>query len=58
MKGNLIKINNDFVLVTELNGEPKEGQLFLTNENVIHSNIGYNYGDRLITHSTNDNHNV
>ena len=35
-------------LVDDLNGVAKDGQTFLTKENIIHTNIGWNYGDKLV----------
>lgn len=58
MDNKLIKIDNGYVLVQDIKTSPKYGDLFLSNDNIIHNVIGYNYGDRIIKFSTNPNHNV
>lgn len=57
MERKLIKIEDDYVLVGSFT-TPEEGMLFITRDNVLHTNIGWNYGDRLVIASTNAHHNV
>ena len=48
MRYNLIKTENYLLVVDDLNGVAKDGQTFLTKEGIIHTNVGWNYGDRVI----------
>ena len=47
----LIKINTDHYIIVD-DSEIKEGDWFLSKENIIHNNYGWNYGDKKITYST------
>lgn len=47
MTHKLIKTENYLLVVDE--SEIKEGKTFLTKEGIIHTNIGWNYGDKVIT---------
>jgi hypothetical protein len=44
----IIKTENYLLVVDKLNCPAKEGQTFLTKEGLIHTNIGWNYGDSVI----------
>lgn len=47
----LVKLNPDhYIIVSE--EKLRKGDWFLSKENIVHRNYGYNYGDRKITHST------
>ena len=47
----LIRLDSDrFVIVSE--EKLKKGDWFLTKDNMVHNNFGWNFGDRKITHST------
>ena len=48
MQHKLIKTENYLLVVDKLNCPAKEGQTFLTKEGLIHTNIGWNYGDSVI----------
>lgn len=48
MKHELIKIENYLLAVDELKEPVKEGQTLLSKEGIIHTNIGWNYGDKII----------
>jgi len=48
MRHNIIKTEKYLLVVDDLNGVAKNGQTFLTKEGIIHTNIGWNYGDRLV----------
>lgn len=38
----------DYLLLIDEEAEIKEGKTFITKDNIIHSNYGYNYGDRVV----------
>jgi hypothetical protein len=48
MKHEIIYTEHYVLIVSELTSTGKEGQVFLTKENTIHTVIGWNYGDRVI----------
>ena len=48
MKKEIIYTEHYALIVSELTSPPMKGQTFLTKENIIHTQIGYNYGDRVI----------
>jgi hypothetical protein len=48
MKHEIIYTKDCALIVSELTSPGKEGQVFLTKENIIHTVVGWNYGDRLI----------
>jgi hypothetical protein len=48
MKHEIIYTENYALIVSELTSHGKEGQVFLSKENIIHTVVGWNYGDRLI----------
>jgi len=48
MKNEIIYTEDCALIVSELTSPGKEGQVFLTKENIIHTVVGWNYGDRLI----------
>jgi hypothetical protein len=48
MKYDLTKTEDYLLVVDDLNRPAKEGETFLSKEGFIHTNIGYNYGDKLI----------
>jgi len=48
MKNEIIYTEQYALIVSELTSPPMKGQTFLTKENIIHTQIGYNYGDRVI----------
>ena len=48
MKHEIIYIDDCALIVSELTSPGKEGQVFLSKENIIHTVVGWNYGDRLI----------
>ena len=48
MKKEIIYTEHYAIIVSELTSTGKEGQVFLTKENTIHTVIGWNYGDRVI----------
>lgn len=48
MKHDLIKTDNYLLVISDLNRPAKAGETFLSKEGFIHTNIGYNYGDKLI----------
>jgi hypothetical protein len=48
MKHEIIYTEHYALIVSELTSTGKEGQVFLTKENTIHTVIGWNYGDRVI----------
>ena len=48
MKKEIIYTEHYVLIVSELTSTGKEGQVFLTKENTIHTVIGWNYGDRVI----------
>src|SRR5690606_33991912 len=47
MSTKLVKTENYLLLIDE-EAEIKEGKTFITKDNIIHSNYGYNYGDRVV----------
>ena len=47
MKIKLIQ-TKDYLLLIDEEAEIKEGKTFITKDNIIHSNYGYNYGDRVV----------
>ena len=48
MKHEIIYIDDCALIVSELTSPGKEGQVFLSKENIIHTVVGWNYGDRPI----------
>jgi len=48
VKKEIIYTEHYVLIVSELTSTGKEGQVFLTKENTIHTVIGWNYGDRVI----------
>jgi hypothetical protein len=48
MEHEIIYTEDCALIVSELTSPGKEGQVFLTKENIIHTVVGWNYGDRLI----------
>ena len=48
MKHEIIYTDDCALIVIELTSPGKEGQVFLTKENIIHTVVGWNYGDRVI----------
>jgi len=48
MKHEIIYIDDCALIVSELTSPGKEGQVFLSKENIIHTVVGWNYGDRVI----------
>jgi hypothetical protein len=48
MENEIIYTEDYALIVSELTSPGKEGQVFLTKENIIHTVVGWNYGDRLI----------
>jgi hypothetical protein len=48
MKHEIIYTEYYAVIARKLTSPGKEGQVFLTQENIVHSVVGYNYGDRLV----------
>jgi len=48
MKHEIIYTEDYALIVSELTSPGKEGQVFLSKENIIHTVVGWNYGDRLI----------
>jgi len=48
MKHEIIYTDDCALIVSELTSPGKEGQVFLTKENIIHTVVGWNYGDRVI----------
>lgn len=45
----LVRVENHYVIV---DSDFSKAKAYLTKDNIIHINTGYNYGDRAITHST------
>ncbi len=53
MKRKLIKTEDGtYVIAVEIQRPAKKGEWLISKERVVHSNVGYNFGDLLITHST------
>jgi hypothetical protein len=48
MKKEIIYTEHYALIVSELTSPGKEGQVFLSKENIIHTVVGWNYGDRVI----------
>lgn len=48
MEQEIIYTEHYAVIASKLTSPGKEGQVFLTQENIVHSVVGYNYGDRLV----------
>lgn len=48
----LIKLHDKHYVIIDESLPIEEGKQFLTQENIIHTIYGWNFGDRVITHST------